>query len=92
VYYFFWLNNVLGGYYNLIILGIEFITPRSIPLLNMVFDNLFMIHKILANNWETPPEFSQSVIYYPPDKAGGYAQKTLTEFHGFDQYLIYQVK
>ena len=58
----------------------------------MLFDNSFIITEILVNNWETPPEFSQSVIYYPPDKSGGYAQKTLTELHGFNQYLIYKVK
>jgi hypothetical protein len=50
----------------------------------MLFDNSFIITEILVNNWETPPEFSQSVIYDPPDKSGGYAQKTLTELHGFD--------
>ena len=31
-------------------------------------------------------------LFYPPDKSGGYAQKTLTELHGFNQYLIYKVK
>jgi hypothetical protein len=63
---------------------------------NYYYNNLIeinsIIHKILVNNWETPPEFSQSVIYYPPDKSEGYAQETLTEIHVLDQYLIYQVE
>ena len=61
-------------------------------LLNRFYDNSFIITEILVNNWQTPTEFSQSVIYCPPDKSGGYAQKTLTELHAIDQYLIYQIK
>ena len=32
---------------------------RSLPLLNMLFDNSFIATEILVNNWETPTEFSR---------------------------------
>ena len=44
---------------------------------------------ILDFSWLTPPEFSQYVTYYPPDKSRGYAQKTLRELHVIDQYFFF---
>jgi len=47
----------------------------------MIYENSFITTKIPVNNWESPTEFSQSVTYDPPDKSGGYAQKTLPELN-----------
>ena len=43
--------------------------------------NIFlMIEVIVRTNWETLTEFRSLPTFFPPDKSGGYAQATLTEF------------
>jgi len=39
-----------------------------------------MIEVIVRTNWETLTEFRSLPTFFPPDKSGGYAQTTLTEF------------